>query len=70
MGLDNFVVVCDDNTQEMIDNRELRIEMWLKPEDSRHEMTFIVDKDGVTDFRYRQFAMFGGRWFSIEPVED
>jgi hypothetical protein len=73
MGLDDFEVICDatNNTQEIIDNRELRIDTLLIPEDSRYEMTFIVGKDGeITDFAIKQFAMFGGRWFRFELLED
>lgn len=64
-GIDNFKVVCDTN-QSNQEARELKVDLWLPVEEYRHEITFIVDKCGVTDFKYTRYLRFGGRWFREE----
>jgi len=63
--IEDFEVVCD-NSQSDQETRMLKADIRISVEDFRWNMTFIVDKKGVTNIQYTRYLKFGGKWFREE----
>jgi len=65
-GITDFQIICDEPTPQMIDDREMRVEMYLPIEDHNYDFTFLVQANGeISEMKFVHHVKLGGRWFVL-----